>query len=590
MKNQYPSYLYRFQNSKNYYFRIRQSFSDQMYYDDLDRKHFVASLRTAKLDEALWLAQFIKRKLKDEIMKMNFFVCGDTEQLYPTLLPAELDASNIIAQREFEQFLRGKFKKLLKIGKYLLKCQIIPSDQLLAIRAPSESQISLYKKEVDLSESIHPTFNNDVIELKAKELKNESSQDFQKYARIRDASMLTQLMKSLKSLAVKANAFDIDIDDDVEKVSDSSIMSFINVLGKCNEFSNYMRKNNNETKVVKAPLKKTFEKFIAHKDREVQSDSVSQYTASFKFLFSLIGENYDVNDINRKVAASIKEAVLELPANKSKGCDGKKLAAKTVNRYLKNYGHFLKWFHDHNQEDDSSSLYEFRSPFKSLLLNENTGKTPKRRRFTEDELNLMKSYAPKSKREAKDCRESSKWFPLIGMYSGQRLNEIAGIKLKDIGCRGGIHYFDLTERHIKNKSSERLAPIHSKLIAFGLLDFVKKCRERGDTYLFQDLHNTKKVGGRDGFGEAISKWFNRSLLKNIGIDKKQELENYYKVDFHCLRKTVLNCFKHHGVSDYVVRQLVGHDKNDDITFDVGYGEDAVTQLSVLQRVIEHIDY
>jgi integrase len=176
------------------------------------------------------------------------------------------------------------------------------------------------------------------------------------------------------------------------------------------------------------------------------------------------------------------------------------------------------------------------------------------------------------------------------MYSGQRLNEIAGSKLKDIGCREGIHYFDLTERHIKNKSSERLVPIHSKLISYGFLDYVKVCRERGDTYLFQDLHNKRKSAGRDGFGEPVSKWFNRTMLKNIGIDKEQELDELYLIDFHCLRKTVLNCFKNHGVSDYVVRQLVGHDKNDDITFDVVYGEGAVTQLSVLQRVIEQIDY
>jgi len=202
----------------------------------------------------------------------------------------------------------------------------------------------------------------------------------------------------------------------------------------------------------------------------------------------------------------------------------------------------------------------------------------------------MKNYTPKSKREAKDFRDAIKWFPIIGMYSGQRLNEIAGIRLKDIGCREGIHYFDLTERHIKNKASERLVPLHSKLISYGLLGFVKECRERGDTYLFQDLHDKRKNAGRDGFGEPISKWFNRTLLKNIGIDKEQEKDELYLIDFHCLRKTVLNTFKDQGVSSYIVRQLVGHDIEDDITFDSTYGEGAVTQLSVLKRVIERIDY
>lgn len=62
----------------------------------------MASLQTAKYDEAYWLALFIKRRMEEDTMKMEYFVCGDTQQPYPTPLPAEFDAYNILAQVTLE--------------------------------------------------------------------------------------------------------------------------------------------------------------------------------------------------------------------------------------------------------------------------------------------------------------------------------------------------------------------------------------------------------------------------------------------------------------------------------------------------------
>ncbi|CAI4156879.1 hypothetical protein ALT717_210005 [Alteromonas macleodii] len=60
-----PLYLYRIKNSKNYYFRIRKNLVFQkLSYLTLDSSHFVASLKTSKFDEAMWLAQFIVKRLK----------------------------------------------------------------------------------------------------------------------------------------------------------------------------------------------------------------------------------------------------------------------------------------------------------------------------------------------------------------------------------------------------------------------------------------------------------------------------------------------------------------------------------------------
>ncbi len=586
MKKHQPTHLYRYKNSKNYFFRIRKSFFQKIVNNSLRQSHFVSSLSTSDWDEALWLARFIKRQLtltekgKDT---MEYFVAGDLEQNVPTPMPAALTAANIIAETNFEANLRLRFKHFLRIGKSLLNCHIVQHAQLTSLRAPSSNQLANYSEQVAPGKPIHPSINKELIEESANPLSSEGLIAFQSVAIRRDAKMLASLISALSSVGKRAENFDFDQVSEPE-VGLSESADFLATLSSLSDFTNFMRsKERMNKKRPKDPLKSTYDRFIAHKSREVKPDTVSQYNASFDFLINFLSEDFDVHAIDRDQAVLIKEAVMQLSANRQKGCDSKKLAVKTVNRYLKNFGAFMTWCQDHIK-------YGSTSPFAGLLLNEKTGYQPKRRRFTGEELEKIKAYSPKDKREARKIRISINWFPLIGMYTAMRLNEIAGIRLTDILVQDGINYFDLTERHLKSEAGERFLPIHSKLEGAGFLEYVQKCREAGHEFLFQELHDTKIKPGKYGFGEPLSRWFNRTMLQNIDIDKQREEQSGYLIDFHCLRKTVLNCFKRRGVSAYIVRQLVGHDKQDDITFDSSYGEGEVTEIAVLKRVIEYIDY
>ena len=119
--------------------------------------------------------------------------------------------------------------------------------------------------------------------------------------------------------------------------------------------------------------------------------------------------------------------------------------------------------------------------------------------------------------------------------------------LDDIRQEGGVWIFDINSREektLKNISSERLIPIHPKLIEAGLLIHVDTMRAKGATRLFPELRNR-----REGYGQTASKWFVR-FKKRCGIQADKT--------FHSFRHTFINYLKQHQVSTDLIKELAGH--------------------------------
>jgi integrase len=111
-------------------------------------------------------------------------------------------------------------------------------------------------------------------------------------------------------------------------------------------------------------------------------------------------------------------------------------------------------------------------------------------------------------------RRARFWVPLIGLFSGLRLNEICQLDLADIQTVEDVACFvvrgDPTGRaakRLKTTASERLVPIHPMLLQIGLLDYAEEQRSKLAVKLFPELKRTK-----DGYhSDGISKWFRRFL-------------------------------------------------------------------------------
>jgi len=141
------------------------------------------------------------------------------------------------------------------------------------------------------------------------------------------------------------------------------------------------------------------------------------------------------------------------------------------------------------------------------------------------------------------------WLPLIAIFSGLRLNEIAGLHARDIGEVEGVTAFiiraDQPGKTVKTASGERDVPIHPTLVRLGLFEHVAAIRKAGQARLWPEL----KMGGADStYGAYASKRFG-AYFKYFGFVGRQ---------FHGLRHTALTTLGNSGVDEMQLKEVGGH--------------------------------
>lgn len=113
------------------------------------------------------------------------------------------------------------------------------------------------------------------------------------------------------------------------------------------------------------------------------------------------------------------------------------------------------------------------------------------------------------------------WLPLIGFFTGARINELCQLYLDDIKQDdAGFYFFEINseraDQSLKTINSRRKIPLHPTLIKLGLINYCEALKKAGHERLFPELpyHSVK------GYGDKASDWFNRSLLKErLGFEK-----------------------------------------------------------------------
>lgn len=87
------------------------------------------------------------------------------------------------------------------------------------------------------------------------------------------------------------------------------------------------------------------------------------------------------------------------------------------------------------------------------------------------------------------------WLPLIAHAAGTPMEEAAQIKTEDVATVRRVCVFLIRQgegQQLKNESSCRAIPIHSSLIALGLLELVARRRAEGREWLFPNLARGRK--------------------------------------------------------------------------------------------------
>lgn len=237
------------------------------------------------------------------------------------------------------------------------------------------------------------------------------------------------------------------------------------------------------------------------------------------------------------------------------------------------------------RDGEMDNVAGFVNPFRNLnIVIDQRHETTQRMPFSESQLSALFA-APiftGGKRPLGGGGEAAFWFPLIGLLTGARLNEIAQLRIADIrqDPETGIWFMDIGTdggRSIKTASSRRQVPLHGELIRLGLLRYrdgllAKKVVKDTDS-LWPDIRSA------DGFysATAYTKFFGRYLRKTVGIEDK-------RIVFHSFRHTFKRLARDVGLTEELHDCLTGHAGNGG----VGRGYGSGFGLKALHEAIDRI--
>lgn len=180
------------------------------------------------------------------------------------------------------------------------------------------------------------------------------------------------------------------------------------------------------------------------------------------------------------------------------------------------------------------------------------------------------------------------WLPLLGLYTGSRLNELCQLTLEDIfqtpeGVWVMSHNLNHPHKLLKNISSQRDIPLHSVLLEKGFLEFLeqRKAESQSTTEL---LFPEMRADTRRAHSHFASRWFcgdpgRAGYLQQCGFPRLCGLS------FHSLRHTFINQLRQTGVDQPRIQALTGH-TNDTTTAE--YGDDY--RIEIKQQTVEMLRF
>ncbi|MEY8689685.1 MAG: site-specific integrase [Leptothrix sp. (in: b-proteobacteria)] len=198
----------------------------------------------------------------------------------------------------------------------------------------------------------------------------------------------------------------------------------------------------------------------------------------------------------------------------------------------------------------------------------------------------------------KNFRPFHYWLPLLGLYTGGRINELSQLYLDDFKVTDtGQHYIAFTldrpdkkaesseddddedldrdddlpsadkpvqDKSLKTANSRRDVPLHSELQRLGLIRYVEALRLAGQERLFPEL----RFDSKKGYGADSRKWFNDRLL-----GQKLKIPRDGTRVFHSLRHNFVVAARHAGLVLRERQQLIGHKRGGDTTTEEVYDHD-----------------
>jgi integrase len=309
-----------------------------------------------------------------------------------------------------------------------------------------------------------------------------------------------------------------------------------------------------------------FEQYADENPKRISAATLAQARRDVGTFIDLKGRAFPVSGID-KVAVRERKALLRrypvkaaelkvfkgmtfaeiIKANKTVGKPV--IGDKTVNRYLAAFGAFCHWLAAHG--------YIEASPLTDMYLSVDHSST---KTFTVDQMNVLfasplftgcrndHAWHKPGGHKIKDHRY---WIPLVMLYSGARVGEVAQLAVDDVREQEGHWLLTITDegpdQQTKTLGSNRVVPVHSELVKLGFINFVKRQREAGKTRLFPEV--VRNSAGQ--MAATFSSKFGRYLTK-------LELKDGRGLSLYSFRHGFADALRRAGYLDADFGFIMGH--------------------------------
>ena len=349
------------------------------------------------------------------------------------------------------------------------------------------------------------------------------------------------------------------------------------------------------------PISKCIELYIGEKV-DIRERSEEEIRFSLNFLTESFGD-IPIGKITKEKSNLIKSNIKNFPKNKTKNPKYRdkdfhsilkmKIPQKdiihitTINKHLGYLSSFMMWCVNNGYCD--------MNPFIGMKIKQKKSARDEGDRYSEKELKVIfskQNYLHYTNVET--GRYANYWVPLIAVFTGMRVNEIASLYLDNVRQIGGNHRgkrwcIDVLEetnrpnKRLKNLSSRRIVPIHDTILELGFIDYLNLIKKVpvGENNL-ERTRVFEELTYQDGtYARSVSRFWNYRYLPLLGLKTP-------KTGFHSLRHTVIDHLKQKGVEPHFINELVGHSQGN-ISLDrygKGYNPDILYNKCVKRIMYE----
>lgn len=324
-------------------------------------------------------------------------------------------------------------------------------------------------------------------------------------------------------------------------------------------------------------LSKMIKQYMEFKEPAWTPKTKMEMGGVFKFLLELLGD-VAVTDITRQTVLDLRSKLMRLPPNMYKRYPGLTIqevlgrtdivpmSAKSVNKHVGGIGGLLRYCLDIGIVTSNCAT--------GLKISDKRRVDEERSTYSIDDLRSIAVNLPYN-----PTKPERYWIPLIACYSGMRLNEICQLYVDDVKQVEGTWCFSINgakDKRLKNAGSERVVPIHPKLMDLGFIRYHASVKNALVPRLWMNLTWTEVNGYSNSFGN----WYQRFNREHVTDDPKKV--------FHSFRHLVADTLKQAGGQDSLIAELLGHSHGGHAMTMSRYGKRY--QPRVLLEALMHLDY